>query len=209
MSFVVKDQPPERKFEMVPAHQGPCVCVDVVDRGMHYNDFAKKDLHKCSIAFEFGTTFMDNEGKTRRHIHHKWFTVSMFEQGNLRPFLENWAGRAFDKEVLEKKGFDLETLVGRQGFASVIHKPRKDGKGEKVMLTVTPPHPGQDFQPSGQYVRVKDRETEEGADDFNFGANAQEMPPSWPDDGGPKEQPQPNVTTSTDDEDDGWGGLLD
>jgi len=147
------------------------ILVDAVDLGQLETPWGAK--HKISLIFELETA--DEEG--RRFIVGKRFTRSLNEKSSLRKFLEKWRGSKYSPDELQK-GVDLESLIGLNATLFIVHNeteertyaniesilPYKNKNGE-VMLY--------DLLPSGEYIRVKDREgykePEEYAETVNNG----------------------------------------
>lgn len=143
-----------------PAPEGghSAVCVDVVDLGIVTTEWKgkAKQVHKCRIVYEIGEAMESGH----RFTVSRQFTVSLSEKANLRAFLEAWRGKAFTKEELA--GFDLEVLLGAPAVIQVQHKER-EGKTYANITSVMKLMKGvAKLEPSGKYVRVKDRETTNG-----------------------------------------------
>ena len=155
MTFIVKDTGVAR--ELCPPGSYSAVCVDVVDLGMvetHYKD-KTKPVHKCRVVFEVAEYKQDGTPFT---IGER-FTASLAEKATLRKFLEGWRGQAFTPEQL--KGFDVEAVIGAPAIIAVVHR-EVGGKtydniasASKLMKGMPP------LKPSGKYVRVKDRPTQQ------------------------------------------------
>ena len=141
-------------FKLVPAGQYNAVCVDVVDLGIVKTQWQGKEktVHKCRIVFELDAVDRDT-GK--RLTLGAYFTASLSEKANLRKFLEGWRGRPFTAEEL--KGFDTESLIGIGALLQVIHTPKGDKTYDNINSIMVPPKSMTWLEPSGKYVRVKDR----------------------------------------------------
>ena len=150
------------------------VLVDAVDLGQLETPWGPK--HKVSLIFELETT--DEEG--RRFIVGKRFTRSLNEKASLRKFLEKWRASKYSPDELQQ-GVDLEALIGINATLFIVHNETEErtyaniesilpykGKNGEVMLY--------DLLPSGEYIRVKDREgykePEEYAESVNNGREA-------------------------------------
>lgn len=149
MPFIVKG----KQFELPPEGLFQGVCVDVVDMGMQENQNNGKMQHKCRIVFQIDQPMEDG----RRFIVSRWFTVSLADQSNLLPFLQNWRGKTLTPE--EKEEFDLETLIGVNGQVQILYNV-SNGQTYANIAAVLPWNPkmGQKMMPDGDYTRVKDRE---------------------------------------------------
>ena len=151
------------------------VCVDAISIGKIETPWGAK--HKVSLIFELETT--DEDG--RRFIVGKRFTKSLNEKASLRKFLEKWRGSKYTPDELQK-GVDLENLIGLNATLFIVHNetseerifaniesilPHKDKNGAVVLY---------DLLPSGEYIRVKEREgykePEEYAETVNNGQSA-------------------------------------
>ena len=150
------------------------VCVDAVDLGQLETPWGPK--HKVSLIFELETT--DETGK--RFLVGKRFTRSLNEKASLRKFLEKWRGSKYTPDELQQ-GVNLENLIGLNATLFIVHNetderiyaniesilPYKDKNGAVVLY---------DLLPSGNYIRVKEREgykePEQYAETVNNGQSA-------------------------------------
>lgn len=144
-------------FKLVPAGQYNAVCVDVVDLGIVKTSWQGQDrqTHKCRIVFEVDEINPDN-GK--RYATSRMFTASLSEKAALRAFLESWRGKAFTPEEL--RGFDTEQLVGVGAIIQIVHEPKGDKTYDNINSVMKPLRGMPWLEPSGAYVRVKDRPTD-------------------------------------------------
>jgi hypothetical protein len=142
-----------KQFQNPPEGLFQGVCVDVVDMGMQENRNNGKMQHNCRIVFQIDEPMEDG----RRFIVNRWFTVSLSDQSNLLPFLENWRGKRLTQE--EKDGFDLETLIGVNGQVQILHNS-DSGQTYANIAAVLPWNTkmGQKMTPDADYTRVQDRE---------------------------------------------------
>jgi hypothetical protein len=94
------------------------VCCDVDDLGVIETTWQgqKKSQHKVDLWWYCG---LQDAESGRPLLVRRRFTLSLAENSNLRPFLENWRGKKFTAEEL--KGFDLEKLIGVPCFLQVGH----------------------------------------------------------------------------------------
>lgn len=142
-------------FELAPEGVHHVVCVDVVDLGIQEVDFngQKQKLRKVRVVWEIPS---ENTSKGDPFTVSKRYTLSLNERAALRKDLESWRGRAFD--ATELKGFDLEKLLGVNGFANVQQKANQAGKVFSNVVSVMPLAKGMaKVAPSGKYVRWIDR----------------------------------------------------
>lgn len=161
-------------FKLVPAGQYNAVCVDVVDLGIVKTTWQgkEKEVHKCRIVFELDALNAETGKPLTLGVYH---TASLSEKANLRKFLEAWRGKAFTAEEL--KGFDTEVLVGVGALIQVVHATKGDKTYDNVNSIMVPPRAMKWLEPSGAYVRVKDRPT-----DANGNPPADDAPPHGDDD---------------------------
>lgn len=121
-------------FTPAPEGQWQGVCVDVVDLGLKeriYNN-EKKMRQEIRIVFQLSAkndagNEIRTESKTRFSVS-RLFGLNLSDRGSLRPFLESWRGRKFTAEELEseKKGFDVEKLLGANALIQVVHNKNGD-----------------------------------------------------------------------------------
>jgi hypothetical protein len=103
------------------------VCTAVRDIGLQEENTIKgtKLRHKIVVLFEIAQTMTTGEFTGKRFIVSQKFTLTMWENGNLRPFIESWFAKKFPDEDTACK-FDLENLIGKNCLLSLI--PSKCGK---------------------------------------------------------------------------------
>lgn len=159
-------------FKLVPPGQYSAVCIDVVDLGIVKTTWQGKEktAHKCRIVFELAE--VDPDTGKRLSIS-SYFTASLSEKATLRKFLEAWRGRAFTADEL--KGFDTENLIGVGAVLQVVHAQKGDKTYDNINSIMKPMKGMPWLEPSGGYIRVKDRPT-----DANGAPPSDDAPP--PDD---------------------------
>lgn len=154
MSIVIKEDP--SMYPVPDEGLFKAVLVDAVDLGQLETPWGKKE--KISLIFELQET--DEEGN--HFIVGKRFTKSLNEKAALRKFLEKWRGDKYTPDELQQ-GVDLENLIGMSATLFIVHNeteertyaniesvlPFKDEQG------VVSPY---ELRPSGQYIRVIDRD---------------------------------------------------
>ena len=84
----------------------------------------------------------------------------MHEKSAIRHDLASWRGRDFTPE--EMKGFELDNIVGKRCRLFIEHQT-KDGTTYANVTKVVKAEKGDTLEPSGEYVRVQDRPTDEPA----------------------------------------------
>jgi hypothetical protein len=92
----------------------------------------KKMQTKVIFLFELDQRFTEGDFIGKRMVHSRWFTLSINEKSNLRPFLVSWRGRDFTPE--EEVQFDISKLVGVNAFAQFVLKTKTDG-GKKIAIS--------------------------------------------------------------------------
>lgn len=135
MPLIAKANSGGQDFDPIPAGVQHAVCYAIYDVGTQaaFNPAYKPkrtvififELPHCRMTFE-------KDGKQYdlpRAISDK-NTLSLSSQGNLRPKLESWRGRAFTEAELE--GFDVFNVAGANCYLNLIHKT----KGEKTYTNI-------------------------------------------------------------------------
>lgn len=165
MAIIAKEA--SEKFIPCPSGTQAAVCVDVVDLGMIENtkfpneDGTPKLQHKIDVVWESSERMEDG----RPFLANKRYTLSLGEKASLRHDLESWRGKPFTDA--ERKGFDVEKLIGAGAILNVIHKTGSKGGTFANVATVSPLLKGMAKpEPSGSYVRVCDRSDDANPDDF-------------------------------------------
>jgi hypothetical protein len=142
-------------FEPCPEYVGSAVCVDVTPLKTVQTQYGPKE--KFRFVFEVD---LEREDGSRFCVWSQPFTPSYHENSALRPFTKTWFGRELSME--EQKNFDLEDLIGRTAHLTVIHE-HSDGEVYANIALIQPDKSAEPLQPSGKYVRVKDRPAKDGA----------------------------------------------
>jgi hypothetical protein len=149
--------------DFVPAPEGlhSAVCVDLVDLGMQDTPWGER--HKVLLIWEVACCMEDGRPFTVR----KRYTASLHEKSNLNKDLKAWRGRPFTAEELA--GFDIEKILGAPCQVLVQHT-EKDGSVYANVTAVMKAASGQKVVPSGQYVRVRDRDQQQVPAESNAAA---------------------------------------
>lgn len=142
-------------FEPCPEYTGRAVCVDVTPLKKQQSQFGERDVFK--IVFE---TTIEREDGSRFCAWSRNFTPTLNEKANLRKFLRSWFGGDLTKAEMDD--FDTESLIGKAAQIVVVHE-HKDGETYANIVACTPDKAAEPFQPSGKYVRVKDRPPKDGS----------------------------------------------
>ncbi len=144
--------------DFVPCPQGVHrgLCVDVVDRGWRETPWGMKP--KVSLVWQTDAEMEDG----RRFIVSKMYTRSLHAKAGLRQDIESWFAKDLSDERIEKKGFDLELLLGQMCQLNVVHEARMRGSEQVVFANVQALMPlakGQEkMEFDGEYTRQEDRE---------------------------------------------------
>jgi hypothetical protein len=136
-------------FENCPEFMGQAVCVDVTPLKRQDSQFGERMVFR--IVFEVNQ--QRDDGKPFC-VWSKPFTPTLNEKANLRKFIRQWYGR--DLTAAEMEDFETEDLVGRPAMVSVVHVEH-DGKTFANIAACTPDKSGAPIEPSGTFVRAKDR----------------------------------------------------
>ncbi len=138
-------------FEPHPEGQFAAVCCDVVE--MHGVETPWGIKNKVRVVWQTEATRQDGKPE----LVSRFFTASLSEMSNLRPFLEAWRGKKFNAQELKR--FDLDALVGAPAVIQVQHNE----SGGKVYANVTSimlPMKGMVVPTIRDYIRVQDRPDE-------------------------------------------------
>lgn len=176
-------------FQIPNAGQYAAICHQVIDLGHQFNAVHNKWQPKVRIGWELHGENMIGEGvgnmeDGRPFTVSSEFTVSLADNGHLRPMLEGWRGRPFSEEELE--GFDISKLLGVPCMLTIQHT-NSNGKTYANVTAATPllkalPRPqqvndsllfnfepwnGAEFEALPQWVRDKIKKSRE----FSEGTN--------------------------------------
>ena len=163
-------------FPPHPDGQHPAICIDIIDRGMVETEYKgeKKEKHKITLRFFCGqwtATHDDNGNEVQKPLWvDAWFTASLHEKSALRPFLENWRGRAFTDEELA--GFNVAKLLHVPAYLQLKHNKTPDRTYCNIGSIMALPKGMDAPQIPTDYVRVKDRPPQEEENDGGFGGGS-------------------------------------
>ena len=134
---------------------------------------------KFRLVFEIDE--IDEESKEKRCfcVWSKPFTESLDIKSGFRRFVEKWFGRPLTPSELAE--FDTEKLIGKPAMLVVTHSTGESGDTYANIDSCLPHKNGEPLQPSGTFIRKKDRDEkkEEGA-----GGGAQFRKAEQPEDAG-------------------------
>ncbi|PTY02760.1 hypothetical protein DB346_08265 [Verrucomicrobia bacterium LW23] len=136
-------------FTPHPEYTGPAVCVDVTPLKKITTKYGEREIFR--LVFE--TTALRADGSPFL-VWSSGFTPSLHEKASFRKFLRAWMGR--DLLSAEQEEFDTDSLLGKTAQLVIVHADQ-DGSLFANIAACTPLRTGS-IQPSGRYVRVKDRQ---------------------------------------------------
>lgn len=142
-------------FEACPEFTGKGVCVDVTPLRKQQSQFGERDVFK--LVFEVD---LERHDGSRYCVWSKNFTPSLNEKANFRKFLRGWLGRDLTEQELQ--GFDTETLIGKPAQLVVVQE-HKEGETYANIMACLPDKSGEPLEPTGSFVRAKDRPAAPGA----------------------------------------------
>lgn len=146
---------PQTKFEPAPEGLHQAVCVDVWEPWAQDNSFRPGetiDVTRIVWALE-----EPNPRTGKPFEASQLYRFSLHEKAKLCQHLQAWRGRAFTAD--EKKGFDLERLIGVNCQLQIVHKVREDGEVFANVQAIVPLGKGMTKIPVPEgYVRRKDRD---------------------------------------------------
>lgn len=114
-----------KDFKPCPAGVHLAWCYGLIDLGTQHDPKFNKHQRKVVLLFEVPGE-LDEEGKpvsVRAKV-----TASTGDRSNLRKWLENWRGKPFTPEQIQK--FELSAVVGKGCNLVVVNKPRTDQPGK-------------------------------------------------------------------------------
>lgn len=158
MAIVAKSSGADFERELPPAGLHRAVCVDVIYLGYESYSWGGKEItnEKIRLVWELDpeTAGMHSHFENPHRITNK-YTLSIHDKANLTKDLVSWRGKKFTDE--EKKGFDVEQLVGVACLINVVHSDDGDWAN---LGAIMPPQKDR-LEPSGAYIRVADRVEED------------------------------------------------
>lgn len=124
---ILAKAPEQKEFKTLPAWQYPARCYWVIDEWTQTISWKweEKKARKIRIMFEFPTEMeIFSEEKWEEPFSlSKEYTLSLSEQGNLRPMLESWRGKKFTD--LELEWFDITKLIWVPAYIQVMQEERE------------------------------------------------------------------------------------
>jgi hypothetical protein len=135
-----------------PANEGTfrAVLVDVTPPEVKQTKFGPKEQFRLVFEIE-----AEREEGGRQCVWSRGFTTSLNEKANFRKFLRQWRGRDLTAE--EASEFDTDALIGKAATVVIVHED-VDGTIYANLAACTPYKGDDPLQPSGDFVRKRDRE---------------------------------------------------
>jgi len=133
MGVIAKD--PSLEYELAPAGIIPAVCVTYFDCGRQKSDLYGIQ-HKIVLLWELDAR--NNEGA--RFTITKSYVLYLLPKATLTADLQSWRGKAFSDE--ERKGFDMDNVIGKPCQLSLIHTVKSNGAPWVSVNSVLPPPKG-------------------------------------------------------------------
>ena len=130
MSIIAKANS-ESKFSKIPLPETGttrAVCCAVWDLGLQKSSYKGEDKikHKIVIAWEIDQLIdvPESDYNGMPYMLSKTYTLSLYDNANLRKDLESWRGKSFTDAEIEK-GLDVSTLYGINCLIGITHAPSK------------------------------------------------------------------------------------
>jgi hypothetical protein len=121
MALIAKQSKNSGSFKLVPAGMHLARCYRIIDLGTQPTKFGDK----LQVMIQFEVHGEDDEGNPLLTSYgeplsiSKTYTNSLNEASNLSAHLESWRGVAFT--FADRKGFDLQKILGIWGMVTVVH----------------------------------------------------------------------------------------
>lgn len=197
MGLVAK-QAAQGDFQIVPAGQYAGICYQVIELGHLFSDFYGKSRHRIRLVWELHGENQIGDGVAtlpdgKPMVVGAEYTLTLADNGALKPLLESWRGRPFTAEELD--GFDITKLLGAPCMVTVQHET-ENGKTYANVKSVSPllkslqkpvqvnpsfkfeldPWKQADFDALPEWLREKIKKSEEYVE--RFGGMAVQAPPA-------------------------------
>jgi len=120
------------EFKPVPAGMHLARCYRIIDLGTQKSTWQGAESYKRKIMMQFEIHGEDEAGKPivtgkgEPMSISKNYTLSLHENARLSIDLESWRGAAFTAD--ERRGFDLERILGAWAMVSIATAQGSDGK---------------------------------------------------------------------------------
>ena len=117
----IVDEGEKKVFHLAPAGTIRAACFNYWDLGYQKTTFQgnEKVMPKILIGWEIDERIPDGEYAGKRFAVYKKYTKTLYEKGNLCKDLVSWRGKPFTDQ--EKKGFDLDNIIGASCLLTIVH----------------------------------------------------------------------------------------
>lgn len=142
MSLIAKAESNAPSFTPVPTGMHLARCFRIVDLGTQKTAYMGNEKHLRKVLMQFEIHGEDAEGnpllteKGEPLSISKRYTLSLGDNATLLKDLESWRGGAFTQE--ERRGFNLEKLLGVWAMLNVTKSIGNDGKEYTNIETINP-----------------------------------------------------------------------
>lgn len=158
-TYVSADTSSGTKF-LHPAGSFAAVLLDVIDLGLVKSVWEGEIKMKRKVVLRFWAGEYNEEKQPL--FPSQRFSMTLHENGALRPFLEAWRGKAFTADELKK--FDLDSLLGVNAYITVIHRKNGEKTYANVVSAAKLPKGAETIMPLHDYVLARDRPTKNEAE---------------------------------------------
>lgn len=140
--LIAKAESNNSSFTPVPTGMHLGRCFRIVDLGTQKSTYKGTDQYKRKILIQFEIHSEDAQGsplltdKGEPLSISKRYTLSLNENATLSQDLESWRGAAFTAD--ERKGFNLEKLLGVWAMLNITKSTGGDGKEYTNIETINP-----------------------------------------------------------------------
>jgi hypothetical protein len=142
MSLIAKAEANSSTFTPVPTGMHLGRCFRVVDLGTQKSTYKGTDKFQRKVLIQFEIHSEDAQGnplltdKGEPMSISKRYTLSLYENSSLSKDLESWRGSAFTAD--ERRGFDLEKLLGVWAMLNITKNIGNDSKEYTNIETINP-----------------------------------------------------------------------
>jgi hypothetical protein len=142
MSLIAKAEANSSTFTPVPTGMHLGRCFRVVDLGTQKSTYKGTDKFQRKVLIQFEIHSEDAQGnplltdKGEPMSISKRYTLSLYENSSLSKDLESWRGSAFTAD--ERRGFDLEKLLGVWAMLNITKSIGNDSKEYTNIETINP-----------------------------------------------------------------------
>lgn len=113
-------------FPPIEAGSYRAICYGIVVEGTFLNPFSQREQTKVRFMWELPDERILKDGKDLPRAISEEYTLTLGDQGKLRPMLEAWRGKAFTDAELA--GFDIENVLKAPCLISTTIGMSKQGR---------------------------------------------------------------------------------